>query len=633
MVRLRRRFKLFCTIFMCASVITCYRSVYNKLQNKNSKLRELSVEYNDNDVLFNLLRDNDGSERQLSSGLTNKVSFGLFNEVMSDDETNSLAVKFKTFVAGDNVVGGNKAIVNKYTGTKSLQLKSEKAGTGYFELPVLREARSTISLYQSENTPSFATSLQNENYSSAKVKEVEDFRMKELDQILMSENIQPTIEVGKETSPATSFSGDNAKTHDQRMEIENNTESQQFYDITLQDDNHELEYQKQKSVTFKNDEITQIFPLTPEDAIQIFGEKLNDWEQREIRNYSTIWYLGLEANKTRPHQNSVSNYGFDYSNNGNENKHYKVILGDHIAYRYEILRLLGMGAEGTTVEAIDHSNNERVAIKIVINSEWGKSVTGKEINMMKCIEKFATNLDYFSRLIDSFRFRNHRCLVLELLGSSLEQDLPHYPIKDANIMKRVAKDIFHAMFYLHELGIVHMDLKPDNILYMYGKNRQSKGQLVKVVDFAISCIPDSKSELKCPDHHLQPYYYRSPEDMLYLPFTTQCDIFSVGTILAELFLGVPAIAGRDEIDQFVATIGILGLPPAHMLINAKSPIFIEAMNYVRQNQFRFKKLTKSLQTTLKGMDPLLFDLISKCLEWDPALRITAVEALQHPYFQ
>lgn len=76
-------------------------------------------------------------------------------------------------------------------------------------------------------------------------------------------------------------------------------------------------------------------------------------------------------------------------------------------------------------------------------------------------------------------------------------------------------------------------------------------------------------EFECPGYYIQTRYYRSPEVILGMPFDTQTDMWSVGIILAEFYLGVPPFFGETETDQLAAMMEVLGLVPAYMV--ARSP--------------------------------------------------------------
>jgi dual specificity tyrosine-phosphorylation-regulated kinase 2/3/4 len=91
-------------------------------------------------------------------------------------------------------------------------------------------------------------------------------------------------------------------------------------------------------------------------VLQLYYDKLSDFERQEIHEYSEIWFLGLECEKL-PASNAK-----DYDD---ENGAYKKVNKDHIAYRYEILETLGKGSFGQVLKCFDHKKKEYVAVKVI----------------------------------------------------------------------------------------------------------------------------------------------------------------------------------------------------------------------------------------------------------------------------
>jgi dual specificity tyrosine-phosphorylation-regulated kinase 2/3/4 len=79
----------------------------------------------------------------------------------------------------------------------------------------------------------------------------------------------------------------------------------------------------------------------PEDALRIFGSKLTPYEHTEIYNFNRIYFVGSQANKRGGIPGGANNAGYD-----DENGSYLLVPHDHIAYRYEILKVIGKGSFG-----------------------------------------------------------------------------------------------------------------------------------------------------------------------------------------------------------------------------------------------------------------------------------------------
>jgi dual specificity protein kinase YAK1 len=87
---------------------------------------------------------------------------------------------------------------------------------------------------------------------------------------------------------------------------------------------------------------------------------------------------------------------------------------------------------------------------------------------------------------------------------------------------------------------------------------------LKVIDVGSACF-----EGFAVFQYIQSRYYRSPEVLMGLPYDTGIDMWSLGCIAAELFLGIPIFPGNSEFDQLAKIIEILGLPPQHLIFKAK----------------------------------------------------------------
>ena len=152
-----------------------------------------------------------------------------------------------------------------------------------------------------------------------------------------------------------------------------------------------------------------------------------------------------------------------------------------------------------------------------------------------------------------------------------------------------------------------------------------------MIDFGSACFENERIYT-----YIQSRYYRAPEIMLGIPYTTEIDMWSLGCILAELYAGKPLFPGETEQDQMMCLLETLGLPPSHLLEQAtRKKLFFDTSNAPKivPNSRGKKRLpgAKTLQTTLKSSDPAFLDFLSQCLVWDPAIRLTPDVALKHQW--
>lgn len=110
--------------------------------------------------------------------------------------------------------------------------------------------------------------------------------------------------------------------------------------------------------------------------------------------------------------------------------------------------------------------------------------------------------------------------------------------------------------FLRENNIVHCDMKPENILL-----RESNKSGIKIIDFGSSTYENEQFYT-----YIQSRFYRAPEIMLGIRYTPAIDMWSLGCILYELFVGFPLFAGEDEKEQMQCIMEVKGLPPRSMIV-------------------------------------------------------------------
>lgn len=130
-----------------------------------------------------------------------------------------------------------------------------------------------------------------------------------------------------------------------------------------------------------------------------------------------------------------------------------------------------------------------------------------------------------------------------------------------NIIRKFGIQVLYALKFLNHHKIIHCDLKPENILL---KSSNKTG--VKLIDFGSSCFEHEKLYT-----YIQSRFYRSPEVILGLSYTTQIDMWSFGCLLCELYTGYPIFPGETEHDQILAMMEVLGVPDKPFLQVLKMP--------------------------------------------------------------
>jgi len=368
---------------------------------------------------------------------------------------------------------------------------------------------------------------------------------------------------------------------------------------------------------------TMKLPITPSIALKNFINCMTSIEQSEIFEYSQVYFLGLKANKVTPNLNE-HNSGFD-----DDRGDYKLVLADHISYRFEILQILGRGSFGQVVRCFDHKKNEFVALKIIRNKKRFHRQAAVEIRILqhlrdRDLEDSANVVHYKEYMI----FRRHLVINFELLNLNLYEFIKCNDFKGLSLglIRRFAVQILNALKFMRQQRVIHCDLKPENILL-----KQANKSGLKVIDFGSACFESERLYT-----YIQSRFYRAPEIMLGLPYSVAIDIWSFGCILAEMFTGVPLFPGENEIDQMSLILEVQGMPPRDLLVKGtRTKVFFGPDFYPLSitNSRGVPRIpgSRPLADKLACSDTTFINFLERCLIWSPEDRCTPEEALQLPW--
>uniref|UniRef100_A0A8C7YMX1 dual-specificity kinase n=1 Tax=Oryzias sinensis TaxID=183150 RepID=A0A8C7YMX1_9TELE len=359
-------------------------------------------------------------------------------------------------------------------------------------------------------------------------------------------------------------------------------------------------------------------------ALNNFQDRLTEFEQEEINAYAEVWFLGLGSQKIEGSQGAPHNSGYD-----DEHGSYIRVLHDHIAYRFEVLEVIGKGSFGQVLKCLDHKTNELVAIKMIRNKKRFHHQALVELKILEVIKKKdKDNLHNVIHMKEYFYFRNHLCISFELLGVNLYELIKKNNFQGFSLalIRRFAHALLRCLQMLHKEKIIHCDLKPENILL----SQRGPGN-IKVVDFGSSCYEQQRVYT-----YIQSRFYRSPEVILGHPYSMAIDMWSLGCILAELHTGYPLFPGESEVEQIACIMEVLGMPPNDFVQSAsRRKLFFDSKgnprNITNSKGKKRRPNSKELSASLKTTDPLFLEFIKGCLTWDPTKRMTPDEGLQHQW--
>ncbi|XP_012345257.1 dual specificity protein kinase CLK1 isoform X1 [Apis florea] len=337
-----------------------------------------------------------------------------------------------------------------------------------------------------------------------------------------------------------------------------------------------------------------------------------------------------------------------------EDGHLVYQSGDILANRYKVLATLGEGTFGKVVKVKDLQMDHVMALKIIKNVEKYREAAKLEIN---ALEKIATKdpegQHLCVKMLDWFNYHGHMCIAFEMLGLSVfdflrDNSYQPYPLEH---VRHIGYQLCYAVKFLHDNKLTHTDLKPENILFVdsdYDSIYSSKKKFllfkrrdirrvkrtdIRLIDFGSATFDH--------EHHstiVSTRHYRAPEVILELGWSQPCDVWSIGCILFELYLGITLFQTHDNREHLAMMERILGTIPHRMARKTKTKYFYHgkldwdekssAGRYVRDN-------CKPLHRCMLSDDEehrQLFDLIQKMLEYEPSQRITLKDSLAHPFF-
>ncbi|KAJ1767641.1 serine/threonine protein kinase, CMGC, dual-specificity [Coemansia sp. RSA 1843] len=418
--------------------------------------------------------------------------------------------------------------------------------------------------------------------------------------------------------------------------------------------------------------------LTPQEAIARYGQQLNAQERTEILEFPHIYYVG-NAKARMPGRAS---YTFD-----DERGDYIIHTHDHLLYRYEILEVLGKGSFGQVLHTRDHKTGEIVAIKVIRNRKRFHHQAQVEVKLLECLRRWdPSGAHNILQMSASFYFRNHLCIVMELLSINLYEWLKAHQFTGTPVplLRSFTVQLLQSLQLMGRHRIIHADLKPENILLAHpppmpsrraaghpgaggpsmhpltnpqlSADMQRGAYAIKVIDLGSSCFETERVYT-----YIQSRFYRAPEVILGLPYGTGIDMWSLGCIVAEMLTGYPLFPGENEREQLASIVEVLGPPPAYMLERAPrcgdfaepAPYGVQAtptggMMLLPNNACLVGNVVIKPYTSTKGKrrrpgsrplvqvlgrarDPRLVDFVMRTLAWDPAVRMSPEDALRHPW--
>jgi len=245
-----------------------------------------------------------------------------------------------------------------------------------------------------------------------------------------------------------------------------------------------------------------------------------------------------------------------------EGKQVRLLPGRRVpGTRYRLVRWLGEGGMGVVYEAEHEDIERRVALKILrIEASEDPQQAAQFREEARAASRIGS-----PNIVEIFDFGElpdgRLMFAMELLnGQGLDSELDRCPMEQGRmigILRQVCKGLAAA----HEVGIIHRDVKPDNIILLAGGTGANQGRAdrVKVVDFGIATMHSEADTGAAGTPH-----YMAPEQVLGAAFDGRLDMYSLGCTAYELLVGKPPFVAQSVDEILRAQLEATPVPPSQL---------------------------------------------------------------------
>jgi len=230
------------------------------------------------------------------------------------------------------------------------------------------------------------------------------------------------------------------------------------------------------------------------------------------------------------------------------------LLNPLVAGRYEVIALRGQGGMGTVFEVAERCSGERLALKLMKQAYLSHEVAPRRFFREALVGNRLRHPNLMHVVDVGGDARSGLYMVSELLeGQTLARAMAGFSGRDERLpphrVGAIALQICDALHALHDVGVVHRDLKPDNVMLI----DTAHGEQVKLMDFGVAAETDlNATRLTTTGHGLGTPLYGAPEQLTGEgPISSRADIYSLGVVLYEMLSGVPPYADSQALISLV----------------------------------------------------------------------------------
>ena len=332
----------------------------------------------------------------------------------------------------------------------------------------------------------------------------------------------------------------------------------------------------------------------------------------------------------------------------------QIFKGSTLGRCHTVEAFLGEGGFGFVTKCRNTETGRTEAVKV--NKTHPEVVCQAKLEIavlkrLRCLDPDTCNIVRWNGF---FFDQEHICLNFELLDQSLRDYMADRNHQGLSIreLSPVVHQLATALSHLRSIGIVHADLKPDNVMVVDRKQQPIK---VKLIDFGLARPVSAAKAGAC----VQTTWYRAPEIMLHIPFNEAIDMWSLGLVAVELATGCPLYPGETDYDMLNFIMETQGQLADYLLDRGvgtdyyfhkqqnsqqlwrfKTPeefayetgFYAEETRYIRLRSLDDLEQILAMERGHQSDQRLFVDLVKRMLQLDGDLRIKPLEVLRHPLF-
>ncbi|XP_052890587.1 MAPK/MAK/MRK overlapping kinase-like [Anopheles moucheti] len=289
---------------------------------------------------------------------------------------------------------------------------------------------------------------------------------------------------------------------------------------------------------------------------------------------------------------------------------------------YDIIKQIGSGAYSEVFHVRCRRSGKSYAAKHLIDacSDLNCDVAFPEIQLMKSVPNHPNIMHIFDHVFE----KNALTLIMDLMDMSLYNYMQTRarPFSE-NRVRRMLYQIVLGLEHLHQNGVFHRDVKPENILVKFSGGIAGRREALQLADFGSATRITNRPPFAI---YIATRWYRAPECMLSLGYYgPKMDIWAVGCCFYEMLTLKPLFQGDSEVEM---------LDAIHTLLGSPSSTILEQFSPLNVNNLKFpNRKGIELRLHLPLMNPIGVDLLKKMLIYAPDRRISAKNLVKHVYFE